>query len=86
VALEFVKQNAKVVVNHIGHPTAHADFESMTADLEAAGFKDCLIQVQGDITQPDASNELIQTAVKSFGKLDIFVSNAGVCQFADFLK
>jgi len=84
--LEFVKQHANVVVSHVGHPTAQADFDSMTADVEAAGFKDCLLQVMGDITHPDASEELVQTAVKSFGKLDIFVSNAGVCQFADFLR
>lgn len=58
----------------------------MVSELEGAGFKDCLIQVKGDVTNPDTSEELVQKAVSSFGKLDIFVSNAGICQFADFLR
>lgn len=86
IAVEFVKQHAKVVVNHVGHKTAEADFKGMVSELETAGFRDCLVQVKGDITQPDASEEMVQTAVSTFGKLDIFVSNAGICQFADFLK
>jgi len=58
----------------------------MVSELEGAGFKDCLVQVKGDVTNPETSEELVQKAVSSFGKLDIFVSNAGICQFADFLR
>lgn len=45
-----------------------------------------LIEVEGDVTKPEAGKLLVEEAVKEFGRLDIFVSNAGVCQFAEFLK
>lgn len=76
-----------MVVNHIGHATAPADFASMLAEVEAAGFpRDNLVEVEGDVTRPEASEAMVAAAVHAFGKLDVFVSNAGICQFADFLK
>ena len=45
-----------------------------------------LIEVEGDVTKPETGKNLVDQAVKEFGRLDIFVSNAGVCQFAEFLE
>ena len=45
-----------------------------------------LIEVEGDVTKPETGKNLVEQAVKAFGRLDIFVSNAGVCQFAEFLE
>lgn len=45
-----------------------------------------MIEVEGDVTKPETGKALVERAVKEFGKLDIFVSNAGVCQFAEFLE
>jgi L-rhamnose 1-dehydrogenase len=42
--------------------------------------------VEGDVTKPETGKNLVEEAVKAFGRLDIFVSNAGVCQFAEFLE
>ena len=43
------------------------------------------ITVAGDISKPDTGSAFVGKIVETFGRLDVFVSNAGVCQFADFL-
>lgn len=47
-----------------------------------------LIGVAGDISKPETGKEFVRQVVSGFGKgrLDVFVSNAGVCEFADFLR
>lgn len=40
--------------------------------------------VQGDVTNPDTPERLIQATVGRFGRLDILVNNAGVAAHADF--
>ena len=49
---------------------------------------DAVVAVQGDVTSLADNHRAIQATVKAFGKLDIFVGNAGVSdagvQFADF--
>jgi L-rhamnose 1-dehydrogenase len=57
--------------------------ESLVAEAGDAGSK--IIGVPGDIRKPETGQELIAKSVEKFGRLDIFVSNAGVCEFADFL-
>lgn len=44
------------------------------------------ITVSGDISQPETGKNFIAKTVEEFGRLDVFVSNAGVCQFAEFLE
>ncbi len=42
--------------------------------------------MEGDVQKPETGKKLVEEAVQAFGRLDIFVSNAGVCQFAEFLE
>lgn len=44
------------------------------------------LTVAGDVTQPETGKEFIAKTVAEFGRLDVFVSNAGVCKFAEFLE
>lgn len=53
-------------------------------DAEAANTR--LITVAGDISQPETGQNFVAKTVEAFGRLDVFVSNAGVCQFANFLE
>ena len=82
IALEYLRQGASVVVNYFPDTTSAGQFDEMLKD---AGDNAALIAVPGDISTPDAGRQLVREAVTKFGKLDIFVSNAGICQFADFL-
>lgn len=40
----------------------------------------------GDVSKPETGAEFVKEVVEAFGRLDIFVSNAGVCQFKEFLE
>lgn len=44
------------------------------------------ITVAGDISKPETGADFVAKIVEAFGRLDVFVSNAGVCQFAEFLE
>ena len=45
-----------------------------------------MIEVAGDVTKPEDCKALVQAAVDKFGKLDVFVANAGIFQPADILE
>ncbi|HVS28518.1 MAG TPA: SDR family NAD(P)-dependent oxidoreductase [Solirubrobacteraceae bacterium] len=64
----LASQGARVVINDLD-----ADVAEQTAseiDGETAVFA-------GDLTQGDAPDKLVQTAIDAFGKIDIIVNNAG---------
>ncbi|KAK5109388.1 L-rhamnose-1-dehydrogenase [Meristemomyces frigidus] len=83
IALEYLRQGACVAVNHFPDDRSKRQFEEMKQE---AGDGAKLIAVAGDISQPSTGQELVNRAVEEFGgRVDIAVSNAGVCQFADFL-
>lgn len=45
-----------------------------------------LLLVPGDISQPSTGQDLVSKTVSQFGRLDVFISNAGICRFAEFLE
>lgn len=83
IALEYLRQGASVAVNHYPDSISEDGFKSM---LKEAGEGAKLIAVTGDISKPETGTDLVQRTVDKFGRLDIFVSNAGVCQFSEFLR
>lgn len=52
---------------------------------ESDGGEERLCESVGDIRRPESGAALVQEVVRRWGRLDVFVSNAGVCKFADFL-
>ena len=90
IALEYLRQGCNVAVNHLGLTSDAQHKESLLAEAtkikeqdEQAGE---LIEVQGDVTNPKTGMNLVEKAVEMWGRLDVFVSNAGVCKFAEFLE
>lgn len=91
IALGYLSHGANVVVNHLGDATSTAQFESMLD--EAAGTlggkeeaQKRLVQVPGDVGDPETGKRVVEEVVKRWGSLDVFVSNAGVCEFKEFLE
>jgi L-rhamnose 1-dehydrogenase len=106
ICLEFLRQGANVVVNHLGLEKDQQHLDSLVAEAEAlAGSADeaapeiagrapsarvigRLAHEAGDVRDPETATQLVAAAVKHSGasqRLDICVSNAGVCTFADFM-
>ncbi|KAK5192407.1 L-rhamnose-1-dehydrogenase [Exophiala xenobiotica] len=45
-----------------------------------------LLTIAGDVSQPEAGLELVTETVTKFGRIDTFISNAGICKFEEFLE
>lgn len=73
MALRFGQEKANVIVNY-QYPSEELD--QLIKDIEAGGGK--AIPVQGDVTNEEDVKNLIRLADESFGRLDIFINNAGV--------
>jgi L-rhamnose 1-dehydrogenase len=90
IALEFLRQGCNVAINHLNLPSdAHhvASLLALAAEIrENDAEAGRLIEVEGDVSRPETGKLLVERAVEEFGGLDVFVSNAGVCRFAEFLE
>lgn len=79
-ALELAKHGASVVVNDLGTDGAGGGSSedpanAVVAEIEAAGGK--AAAAFGDVADWDAAQKIVQTAVDTFGDLNIMVNNAG---------
>ncbi|CAN5706891.1 SDR family oxidoreductase [soil metagenome] len=73
IALAMAKAGASIVVDYVGKPEVAQD--SINQIKKVGGN---VIGVDADISNPDDVAMLIQKTVEAFGKLDIFVNNAGI--------
>jgi L-rhamnose 1-dehydrogenase len=80
VAIEAAKHGARVGINYIGDD---ASAKSCVAEIEAAGSQG--FAFYGDVADPETATNFIARGVEAFGRLDTFVSNAGICPFHAFL-
>lgn len=80
VAIGCAEHGADVAIN-FARDTAGA--ESCVAAIEQTGRRG--LAVQGDVADPETASAFISRAVDAFGKVDVMVSNAGICPFHAFL-
>jgi NAD(P)-dependent dehydrogenase (short-subunit alcohol dehydrogenase family) len=73
IATRFAQAGAGVVVNY---RTSEAGAKAVVAEIEAGGGQ--AIAVQADVTRKVEVERLITEAVKTFGRLDVLVNNAGL--------
>jgi glucose 1-dehydrogenase len=73
IAVAFAQAGAAVVVDYVGNASISEDTISQ---INALGGKS--LGVNADISLPEDVNSLVQKTVAAFGKLDIFVNNAGI--------
>lgn len=92
------RHGADVVLHHLGENTLK-DTEAVKQSIESNGRK--AILVAGDIGDPSTAEkvspvcppplcvlmrcQIVTEAVKAFSRIDVLVSNAGICPFHTFL-
>jgi 3-oxoacyl-[acyl-carrier protein] reductase len=81
VALSFAKEGANVLVNYTSNEKAA---EEAVEAIEAMGSK--AVAVKADVAQKSDAENLVATAVDTFGGLDILVNNAGFTRPALMIK
>ncbi len=72
IAIEFVKEGAKVVIGGRNEATGA---EGVAAIREAGGES---LFVKCDVSRMDDLENIVRQAVETYGRLDIYVANAGV--------
>lgn len=92
ITLEYLRHGANVAVNHLGLPSDETHRLSLIEEAEKIrknAPKDSptgeLIELAGDVTDPNTGKGLVAAAVKKWGGLDVFIANAGIFKPAEFL-
>lgn len=85
LALGFAREGAHIIAHYWGTRTdpANEEIVSLCVSIRSLG-QGCTI-VFGDISDPSTSSTIIRRAIETHGRLDIAVSNAGMCLYRDFL-
>ncbi|KAK1971664.1 short chain dehydrogenase [Colletotrichum sublineola] len=92
IALEYIRQGANVVVNHLGLEKDQPHLDALITEATVARQENPnagrLADQIGDVREPETAVRLVARAVEHSGngRLDICVSNAGICTFAEFLE
>ena len=81
VALGFAKQGANVVVNYTSNENAANE---VVETIQSMGGK--AIAVKADVAQKAEVENLVNSAIDTFGRLDILVNNAGFTRPAMMIK
>jgi L-rhamnose 1-dehydrogenase len=87
IAVAAARHGADVVINYFGENDAgygkRQAVDAVQDEVRTLGRK--VLALEGDIADPATAKELVVAAVKSFGKVDVLASNAGICPFHAFL-
>lgn len=92
IVLGYLKHGAHVAVNHFGDPKSSSQFQSLideasqSLDISKEEVAKRLVEVPGDVGKPETGKALIKAVVDNWGRLDVVISNAGICEFKEFLE
>ncbi len=86
-AMLLAKEGAAVVVNDLGGSrdgsgAGHSMADGVVSEIKAAGGK--AVAHYGSVTEKDDAQGMVQTAIDTFGKLDILIANAGILRDKSF--
>jgi 3-oxoacyl-[acyl-carrier protein] reductase len=73
VALKLAEMGADIVINF---RSSEAEAEELVREIEGLGSR--ALMIKADVSKFDEAELLIKSALESFGKIDIFVNNAGI--------
>ena len=79
-AIGAAQHGANVAINYASSDDKAA---SCVAEIEALGRRG--LAVKGDVALPETATDFVNKAVEAFGRVDVMVSNAGICPFHAFL-
>lgn len=78
-AERFLSEGAKVVI-------ADIDKGHLDATATEIGMPETVLAVVTDVAKKSDLDAMIAATVKTFGRLDVLVNNAGICPVTDFLE
>jgi 3-oxoacyl-[acyl-carrier protein] reductase len=79
-ALAFAREGARVVVTDVNEAGAKATLEQ----IEKAGGQG--LALRADVTQAADNHAMVERALATWGRLDVFFANAGVSQWKNYVE
>ncbi|KAI1598447.1 FabG Dehydrogenase with different specificities related to short-chain alcohol dehydrogenase [Pyrenophora tritici-repentis] len=92
IVLGYLEHGANVAVNHFDDEKSASQYQSLIEEaatklnLSKEDVTKRLVQVPGDVGNPETGKALVAAAVQRWGRLDVVISNAGICEFKEFLE
>jgi L-rhamnose 1-dehydrogenase len=88
IAVEAARHGADVLVNYYRDSDASYGKESavdeVVDEIQALGRR--VVTAEGSVADPATGQQLVEAAVKAFGRVDVLAANAGICPFHTFLE
>ncbi|EJT97501.1 NADP-binding protein [Dacryopinax primogenitus] len=85
IALGCARQGAHVVLHYLGNEQTAKDVDEIVKEIRNIDPTRKTVVVGGDISNPTTSTRIVEESLKTFGRIDCLVSNAGICPFYSFL-
>ena len=73
VATKFAENGYNIVINYVSDKT---DVEKLRNEWESKGVKTLILKA--DVTKAEEVENVVKTAIDTFGKIDVLVNNAGI--------
>jgi len=92
IVLGYLQHGANVAVNHFGDDKSTSQYQTLieeaASNLQASKeeIEKRLVEVPGDVGNPGTGKKLVDAVVQRWGRLDVVISNAGICEFKEFLE
>ena len=99
IVLGYLQHGANVAVNHFGDDKSATQYQTLVDEaaeilvsldrFNRSSKEDVekrLLQVPGDVGNPETGKKLVEAVVQRWGRLDVVISNAGICEFKEFLE
>jgi NAD(P)-dependent dehydrogenase (short-subunit alcohol dehydrogenase family) len=88
-ALELARRGARVVVNDLGGAvdgtgSSESAADKVVTEIAEAGGE--AVANYDSVASPEGGESIVQTALDSFGKVDIVINNAGILRDKSFTK
>ncbi len=80
ICRKLSKAGARVILNDLDEKLAGEAVKNITSE------KGIAVAVSGDSSEHSIIQQLVDTAVSKFGKLDIAIANAGITLYGDFFE
>ncbi len=77
IAKALARDGAAVVVNYA---SSRAGADAVVAAITSTGGR--AVAAQGDVSRASEAQDVIEAAIRAFGRLDVLVNNSGVYEFA----
>ncbi|KAL7410847.1 short-chain dehydrogenase/reductase sdr [Mrakia frigida] len=82
-AIQSARNGADVVLHIFGDELSRKEAKEIAKEIAELGRKS--VEVEGDISLPETSTKIVAAALTLSDRIDVLISNAGICPFAPFL-